>query len=233
MDTIIHRSYNSDRFRYDPSPSSYASAEVNPTLFTGPSGTENDLIDVLAPHIPVIVLRHGLDQTRFPSRPHMSSFRPSSPSALRNGLFRSPETLSSLRYEAAERFLRWREVERAVENIAAIHRETVHYIAEKPQGWDKARWEAEWEVRLSQDVATRTRENTVTTRPDAISPPVPCVDPLHLSSLLSLSLSLLQPVRDCFHKNMSRAWAKLSDGEVRVALLGSFCIGIGIGLMIR
>jgi len=188
---------------------------------------------MFAPHIPVIVLRHGPDQTRFPSRPHMSSFRPSSPSALRNGLFRSPETLLSLRYEAAERFLRWREVERAVENIAAIHRETAHYVAEKPQGWDKARWEAEWEMRLSQDVATRTRENTITTRPDGISPPVPCVDPLHLSSLISLSLSLFEPVRDCLHKSMSRAWAKLSDGEARVALLGSFCIGIGIGLMIR
>lgn len=163
----------------------------------------------------------------------MSSFRPSSPSALRNGLFRSPETLSSLRYEAAERFLRWREVERAVENIAALHRETAHYIAEKPQGWDKARWEAEWEIRLSQDVAARTRENTITTRPDAIGPPIPCVDPLHLSSLLSLSLSLLEPVRDHLHKSLSSVWAKLSDGEVRVALLGSFCIGIGIGLIIR
>ncbi|KAH0831225.1 hypothetical protein J3R83DRAFT_13806 [Lanmaoa asiatica] len=199
----------------------------------GPSDTENDLIDTFAPHIPVIVLRHGLDQTRFPSRPHMSSFRPSSSSALRNGLFRSPETLSSLRYEAAERFLRWREVERAVENIAASHRETAHYIVEKPQGWDKAKWEAEWEIRLSQDVATRTRENTITTRSDAISPPIPCVDPLHLSSLLSLTLSLLEPVRDRFHKGMARAWAKLSDVEARVALLGSFCIGVGIGLMIR
>lgn len=219
--------------RSRPSPSSHASAEANPTPFTGPSSAENDIINVLAPHIPVIVLRHGLDQTRFPSRPHMSSFRPSSPSALRNGLFRSPETLSSLRYEAAERFLRWREVERAVENIAALHRETAHYIAEKPQGWDKARWEAEWEIRLSQDVAARTRENTITTRPDAIGPPIPCVDPLHLSSLLSLSLSLLEPVRDHLHKSLSSVWAKLSDGEVRVALLGSFCIGIGIGLIIR
>ncbi|KAI9567766.1 hypothetical protein HD554DRAFT_2106744 [Boletus coccyginus] len=200
---------------------------------SGPSSTENGLIDTFTPHIPVIVLRHGPDQTRFPSRPHMSSFRPSSPSALRDGLFRSPETLLSLRYEAAERFLRWREVERAVENIAAIHRETARCVAERSQGWDKARWEAEWEIRLSQDVATRTRENTVTTRPEGISPPVPCVDPLHLSSLLSLSLSLFEPVRDCFHKSMSTAWAKLSDGEARVALLGSFCIGVGIGLMIR
>jgi len=200
---------------------------------SGPCSKENELIDTLSPHIPVIVLRHGLDQTRFPPRPHMSSFRPSSSSALRNGLFRSPETLSSLRYEATERFLRWREVERAVENVAASHRETAYYIAEKPQGWDKARWEAEWEMRLSQDVAARGRENTVISRPDAISPPVPCVDPLHLSGLLSLTLSLVEPVRDRLHKCMSRTLAKLSDSEVRVALLGTFCIGIGIGLMIR
>ncbi|KAG9308341.1 hypothetical protein JVU11DRAFT_12107 [Chiua virens] len=198
----------------------------------GPSGTEDQLIDTLAPHIPVIVLRHGPDQTRFPSRPHMASFRPSSSSALRHGLFRSPETLSSLRYEAAERFLRWREVERAVEHIAASHRETAYY-SEKPQGWDKARWEAEWEIRLSQDVATRNRENTVTARPDAIGPPLPCVDPLHISSLLSLTLSLFDPMRDRFRKSLSKAWTKLSESEVRVALLGSFCIGIGIGLMIR
>lgn len=161
----------------------------------------------------------------------MSSFMPTSPSALRNGLFQSPETLSSLRYEAAERFLRWREVERAVETITISHREMAHYIDEKPRDWDKAKWEAEWEIRLSQDVATRARENTVTTRPEASSP-VRC-DPIHLSGLLSLSFSLLEPVRDRLHKSMSKVWSKLSDGEVRVALLGSFCIGIGIGLMIR
>ncbi|KAF8843439.1 hypothetical protein BDN67DRAFT_1066826 [Paxillus ammoniavirescens] len=201
---------------------------------SGPSTVEDNLIDMLAPQIPVVVLRHGPDQTRFPSRPHMSSFRPASAFALRNGLFRSPETLSSLRYEAAERFLRWREVERAVENLGASHREAVHYISEKVHGWDKAKWEAEWEIRLSQDVATRAREDDVTGRPDRVSrPPVPCVDPLHWSSLVSFSLSLLDPVKALLRRSTSEFLEKLSDGEVRVALLGSFCIGLGIGLMIR
>ncbi|KAF9224885.1 hypothetical protein BS17DRAFT_55152 [Gyrodon lividus] len=201
---------------------------------SGPSTAEDDLIDTLAPHIPVVVLRHGLDQTRFPSRPHMSSFRPSSAFALRNGFFRSPETLSSLRYEAAERFLRWREVERAVESLGASHRETAQYISEKKPGWDKAKWEAEWEIRFSQDVATRAREDTITRRPDrVIKPSAPCIDPLHLSSLVSLSLSLLDPVKARLRKSMSKFLEKLSDSEVQVVLLGSFCIGFGIGLMIR
>ncbi|KIJ64686.1 hypothetical protein HYDPIDRAFT_47689, partial [Hydnomerulius pinastri MD-312] len=201
---------------------------------SAPSSDEDTLIDTLAPHIPVIVLRHGLDQSRFPSRPHMSAFRPSSALVLRNGLFRSPETLSSLRYEAAERFLRWREVERAVESIGASHRETAHYISEKAVVWDKAKWEAEWEIRLSQDVSTRAREDTVTTPPNrVIGPPAPCIDPLHLSSLLSFSLSLLDPARARLQKSVSKFLEKLSDGQVQLAMMGSLCIGIGIGFMLR
>ncbi|KAF9238050.1 hypothetical protein BU15DRAFT_88490 [Melanogaster broomeanus] len=195
---------------------------------------EDYLIDTVAPHVPVIVLRHGMDQTRFPSRPHMSSFRPPSAFALRSGLFHSPETLSSLRYEAADRFLRWREVERAVENLGASHRETAHYISAKTQGWDKEKWEAEWEIRFSQDVATRAREDTVTGRPDPVTrPAAPCIDPLHLSSLVSFSLSLLDPAKALLSRSMSKFLEKLSDGDVRVALLGSFCIGFGIGMMVR
>ncbi|KIK96881.1 hypothetical protein PAXRUDRAFT_825482 [Paxillus rubicundulus Ve08.2h10] len=201
---------------------------------SGPSTVEDNLIDTLAPHIPVVVLRYGPDRTQFPSRPHMSSFRPSSAIALRNGLFCSPETLSSLRYEAAERFLRWREVERAVENLGASHRETMHCISEKVHRWDKAKWEAEWELRFSQDVATRAGEGDVTERPDrGIRLPVPCVDPLHISSLVSFSLSFLDPIKALLRKRTSEFLEKLSDGEVRVALLGSFCIGLGLGLMIR
>ncbi|KAI0078084.1 hypothetical protein K474DRAFT_1660931 [Panus rudis PR-1116 ss-1] len=43
----------------------------------------------------------------------LSSFRPDSAYALRAAILRSPETLASLRSEAVERFLHWREAERA------------------------------------------------------------------------------------------------------------------------
>ncbi|KDQ56771.1 hypothetical protein JAAARDRAFT_59027 [Jaapia argillacea MUCL 33604] len=49
--------------------------------------------------------------------PKLSSFTPANALALRQGIFRSPETLAMLRMEAGERFLWWREVERGVERI--------------------------------------------------------------------------------------------------------------------
>ncbi|KAI6126798.1 hypothetical protein F5141DRAFT_357138 [Pisolithus sp. B1] len=203
---------------------------------SGPSENEDSLIDALATHIPVIVFRYGLDRTRFPSRPHMSSFRPSSASALRNGLFRSPETLLSLRYEAAERFLHWREIERAVESIHTSNREIAHHFLEKAPSWDKAKWEAEWESRLSHDVATRSRENTVTNRPENMihRPAAPSiVDPLHFSSLIAFSLSLFNPAKARIMNNVSTFMRSISDCRVRMAMAGSFCIGVGVGWMLR
>ena len=200
-----------------------------------PSAKEDDIIDSLAAHIPVIVLRCGLDQTRFPSRPHMSSFCPSSTSALRHGLFRSPETLSSLRYEAAERFLHWREVERAIEDIHAVHRETALYInSEKPSSWDRARWEAEWEARLSHDVARRAREDTITERPRINRQVAPSVlDPLHFSSLVAFTLSLFVPAKVCIKNRLSYFINKLPDCQIHIAMVGGFCIGIGVGWVLR
>ncbi|KAI6165295.1 hypothetical protein EDD17DRAFT_1438254, partial [Pisolithus thermaeus] len=203
---------------------------------SGPSENEDSLIDALATHIPVIVFRYGLDRTRFPSRPHMSSFRPSSASALRNGLFRSPETLLSLRYEAAERFLHWREIERAVESIHTSNREIAHHFLEKAPSWDKAKWEAEWESRLSHDVATRSRENTVTNRPGNVihRPAAPSiVDPLHFSSLIAFSLSLFNPAKARIMSSVSTFMRSISDCRVRMAMVGSFCIGVGVGWMLR
>ena len=195
--------------------------------YTGPSTSEDGHIDLLTPHIPVILMRHGPDHTHFPSRPHMSSFRPHSAAALRSGLFRSPETLSSLRYEAAERFLRWREVECAVEGINACHRETVSLSVNEPS-WNKAKWEAEWESRLSQDVATSCeRENTARDQAQQ------CFDPLHLSSLISFSVSLFGPARGKLSRSISAFVDKLADSQVRMVMVGSLCLGIGIGMMIR
>ncbi|KAH7928871.1 hypothetical protein BV22DRAFT_1110246 [Leucogyrophana mollusca] len=239
----------------------------------------NGLLDALAPHIPIIILPHSSSPPR--PRPHMSSFLPATPAALRAGLFRSPETLSTLRYEAAERFLRWREVERAVEGIREhdlkeirapsffIPSKNDNKSDEENKKWDKAKWEAEWESRLSQDVA-RSRKNTITnrSRSRARSPTHtgPCFDPLHVSSLLVLSMSLLEPLRKFLlepagerlgnvlslcRKSMSsfissgdnptpassytaRSFSSLTaDPQVRMAMVSSLCIGIGIGLFFR
>lgn len=195
--------------------------------YTGPSASEDGPIDLLTPHIPVILMRHGPDHTHFPSRPHMSSFRPRSAAALRNGLFRSPETLSSLRYEAAERFLRWREVECAVERINASHRETMSLSSNEPL-WNKAKWEAEWESRLSHDVAISCEREDPANVPEQ-----QCFDPLHLSSLVSFSLCLLDPATRLLSRSVSTFVDKLADSQVRIAMVGSLCLGIGIGMMLR
>lgn len=194
---------------------------------TGPSVSEDGPIDLLTPHVPVILMRRGPDHTHFPSRPHMSSFRPRSATSLRCGLFRSPETLSSLRYEAAERFLRWREVQSAVEGINTYRREIISLSTNEPS-WNKAKWEAEWESRLSEDVATSC-ERVHPMRDLAQQ----CFDPLHLSSLVSFSMSLLGPAGRKLNRSVSLFVDKLADSQVRIAMMASLCLGIGIGMMIR
>lgn len=49
--------------------------------------------------------------------PNTSTIRPPDAYVLRTSLFRRPEDLGTLRLEAAERFLRWREVERSVQQV--------------------------------------------------------------------------------------------------------------------
>lgn len=115
----------------------------------------------------------------------LSSFRPSSPVALRNGLFRSPETAALLRAEAVDRFLRWREVEKAVEVIwkgslgvnssgrRAVTADSARLVnsgwgrsitnvghqgaSKKVDAWNKVKWEAEWMEDHAQEVARRMR----------------------------------------------------------------------------
>lgn len=112
----------------------------------------------------------------------LASIKPQSVHALRLSLLRSPESLAALRLEAAERFMRWREVERAVghvlgtssppsdrEILAGLERTPVASNEDpiahvRKQGrvhgqerWNKARWEAEWEGALATDVAKTLR----------------------------------------------------------------------------
>ncbi|KAI0258572.1 hypothetical protein BC834DRAFT_910918 [Gloeopeniophorella convolvens] len=184
------------------------------------------IIDGLGAHIPVVLLSStGVTRSRLP----VSAFRPSSTHTLRMGLFHSPETLSLLRSEAADRFLRWREVERAVRSVqesrADMQRE--HAVA-----WDKAAWESEWDATLSRDVARRLRDGTITARPSYASTKVPpCapppLDPFRLPSLMALTLSLIAPLKD------SIGQVSLSGKRLGVVLVGTLCAGVGIGLALR
>jgi len=153
--------------------------------------------------------------------------------------------LSLLRIEASDRFLRWREVERAVRSVHRAHSAVSEgravcdpESAQKVQvskhsekhTWNKAAWEAEWDATLSRDVARRLREATVS----ASRPPVVrgvCVpapfDPLHLPSLFACSFSLLAPLK---HRIV---YAKLSGMRLGAMLFGALCAGIGIGLALR
>ena len=143
------------------------------------SPVERTLIESISPHIPIILLppsstptasTQSHDRSRKASTSHLSSFRPASIDALRSGLFRTPSTLTTLRSEAASRFLRWREVERAVERVqwstGALKTSiglnprpsmTRSQETERDDRWDKGAWEAQWEDSLSQEVALHLR----------------------------------------------------------------------------
>ncbi|KAF9561419.1 hypothetical protein CPC08DRAFT_817699 [Agrocybe pediades] len=94
-----------------------------------PTSLDKEIILALSTHIPLIVLprlhgpgrRLGEPSSISSQAAKLSSFKPASAVALRTGLFHSPETVALLRSEAADRFMRWREVERAVEGIRHGH----------------------------------------------------------------------------------------------------------------
>ena len=151
------------------------------------SSMERTLVESLSQHIPIIILPpSSLTSSGNPSRElaqrhrssHLSSFHPASLDTLRTGLFRTPSVLATLRTEAASRFLRWREVERAVERVqrsarlsSALPKALVSIPpsaqqtpspsgdvwSEKRERWDKEAWEAQWEGTLSQEVALHLR----------------------------------------------------------------------------
>ncbi|EJC99567.1 uncharacterized protein FOMMEDRAFT_170237 [Fomitiporia mediterranea MF3/22] len=152
------------------------------------------------------------------SQPKLSSFQPHSQLSLRTGLFRAPQTVAALRAEAADRFMRWREVERAIEDIAppyrtsaishahgfaANRRSTITQYTGNPEAVEK--WsKAAWETMLSEDVARRLQHDKINSSSgyNSLSNSVlftgapcfsPALDPLHFRSLVLLSMSLLSP----------------------------------------
>ncbi|KAM5546119.1 hypothetical protein V8D89_000245 [Ganoderma adspersum] len=160
------------------------------------SPIEKTLIESLSTHIPIVLLPPSTpfapplshDHARRASSSHLSTFRPASLAALRAGLFRNPTTLATLRAEASARFLRWREVERAVERVrwsaetsrpsmspAPLHRSNVFDASNsyrtsgedrhpnaKAEWFDKQAWEAQWDPQdsLSREVALHLRRRS-------------------------------------------------------------------------
>lgn len=195
--------------------------------FPALSQRQRAIIDGLGAHIPIVVLPlKGLSRARLP----VSAFHPSSSQALRVGIFRSPETLNLLRSEAADRFLRWREIERAACTVHELRKHT--RSQQGAAAWDKAAWETEWDATLSRDVARRLRENTAMSGPSQLhAQDAPCVpaalDPFHVHTLVMVSLSLINPLKD------SIAQISLSGKRLGIVLAGALCAGVGIGLALR
>lgn len=212
-----------------------------------PGVLDHLIIDAVGQEIPIIVLPRLSDAIK---NTMVSSFRPSSIVALRAGLFHSPETISVLRSEATDRFLRWREVERSIDDIHMSQRNDTSYHRD-PDGvpWSKAKWEAEWLPSLSQDVAKRLREGTVTERGirrrskhnDHVrfdDSPHFCMnntryDPLYFPSLVIFSVSLLGPLRTRIRRTLARITEIASDTHIHVAVLSGFCVGVGVGLFLN
>jgi len=113
----------------------------------------------------------------FSQHKHLSSVSSPNPEAFRNALLRSSGTLSTLRLEAVDRFLRWREIERGVCKVLSLSTPTLRQTAPKatipkaeavfttePEGsvarpkWDKRKWEIEWEGTLSTEVVRTVRQ---------------------------------------------------------------------------
>ncbi|KAI1792663.1 hypothetical protein LXA43DRAFT_887036 [Ganoderma leucocontextum] len=208
------------------------------------SPVERALVESLSTHIPIVLhppsvsLSSGVsshDHTRRASSSHLSAFRPTSIAALRTGLFRNPTTLATLRAEAAARFLRWREVERAVERVR-WSAETYHVDGErhpnaKAEWFDKQAWEAQWDPQdsLSREVALHLQRRSEPPRhasPFLITPPCnTAFDPLHLPSLVVFSFSLLGALRTRVARSLGYTFG------LGIALVSAFCAGVGIGLV--
>ena len=222
---------------------------------TSPTHSDTSIVERLSPHIPVIALPPFPSSRR--SSQHLSSFRPANSTVLRSHLFRSPETLVSLRMEAADRFLRWREAYR-VRNTLTLSVATTSptllkgrsYSPTKP-GWNKADWEAEWDYKLSKEAFDLN--NPMLPPPSPSKPPSPsnsnssCAayyaptvfDPLHLPSIFIFSLSLLSPLRyRIFGEPMETLDSPTTTRSTKpvnwgiLGIVGAFCAGIGLGVLI-
>ncbi|KAI5117684.1 hypothetical protein M0805_003474 [Coniferiporia weirii] len=297
----VHDVFDDVRMQLDNSPASpllhSLLASSHSTLYTALiyvtatplTAQDHAIISGLASSIPIIPFSTASSSTALSFarhanvQPKLSFFQPRSHYSLRLGLFRSPQTLSALRAEAADRFMRWREVERAVADMSPLtarsgpmqRRGTITGTINKDWGWSKAAWE----VSLSEDIARRMRlirphphrtpessteksECGSTAAADGSGDTVlgrvapcfaPALDPLHLRSLMVLSLALLAPRRLDAGASASAKAVSASTSTIKstptstsgpasgardgwgvwrwgLAIMGVFCAGVGIGL---
>lgn len=203
---------------------------------------DESLIHQLSTHIPIILFSKPSSRHHPRHLQNLTAFRPTSTAALRSGLFRSPEVLGSLRSEAADRFLRWREIEHTAAQLQMIRRrrrKSSFALTEGTTTWSKSEWEAEWEARMSEDVEKRMQEDIEPSdeednadRPQGGAPGLP-FDPLHFPSLLLFSMSLLAPLRDALRQSAIDLLKSLNNWNVRLAVIGGFCVGVGAGIIYR
>jgi hypothetical protein len=165
-----------------------------------------------------------------------------------------------LRGEAADRFLRWREVERVVGEIKSAGKRKRDLEQETTmKGWSKAKWEMEWMEDHSLHVARRMREGTITQRAvtkaqsrsklsdqDGDSPnmhdpdekksiqPSSSIsfDPLHLPSLFFLSLSLFDPLKSRVKQCVTGFWGDWNWklSTMQMAIIGGVGFCFGLGV---
>lgn len=276
---LVPQSPSSSTFPLSSSaPASSLISSPCPPLFTAlilvvPSSvisiTEQSIIDALSPHIPVVLL--SKPPLRLHSRYRQKlSFTPSTSVALKEGLFRTPELLATLRQQAAERFLRWRDLEVEQQRVDGQGLESslttaVGYLRSgKRRGsmpvptlrrksmpnttgteeleWSKERWEHELMALHSRPSSSSNPhlageeggEGEEDESPESWSNSHSSFDPLHLPSLLMLSFSLLHPARRRVQHTLSTLFRSLvTDWNVRLTLLGGFCIGLGVGWLVR
>ncbi|KAF8576272.1 hypothetical protein K439DRAFT_1664680 [Ramaria rubella] len=205
-----------------------------------PTPLETSLLSKLATHIPVISIPS-------PSLPHASrsssrartrratvtapSFRSSTPAHLRTTLFRRPAALHTLRRQAAERFLWWREVETAKHQTDPLDK----LLGNRQPNDDLPIEKWDWEARLSHDVALAR----AAMEPKMSSPSEPhacppyanlSFDPLHIPSLFLLSLSILRPLRDSV---VARLRIGVRTRWFAATVISAFCAGVGVGYLLR
>lgn len=215
---------------------------------TSPTHFDTSLVERLSPHIPIIALPPFPLSRR--SSQHLSSFRPANSASLRTHLFRSPETLASLRIEADDRFLRWREVHRVHNASTSPTLVRARPCSPTKTRWNKADWEAEWDYKLSKEVFDLHASTLPPPSPPKLSSPSnssscpayyspTTFDPLHLPSIFIFSLSLLSPLRyHIFGEPMETLDASTTTRSTKsvnwgfLGIMGAFCAGIGLGMLI-
>jgi hypothetical protein len=160
-----------------------------------------------------------------------------------------------LRREAVDRFLWWRAVQkwgtmgmddgikrerigasrRLVERRGRVDGSVEDDDLDDDEDED-ARWDPPREAAASGIWKRRRRRRGTTISANRARPlDIPqyhSIDPLHLPSLIVLSLSLFAPLKERIGSVLGSAVESLKERRVQVALIGGFCVGVGVGLWV-